>query len=179
MMPNESPQPRQLTTIAAAALLLQGVMPAVVLGFWHPGGLLLLVVAVIYAVLAWGVWSSKRWAIITAIIFTVPQIFVVSSGLFSWRFYIGGAFGAGIAPSSSLLDTRFASFLSWGAGFDFAIFGRSRSLLDGFTYIHSETFILLNVIALLIFTLLLAALRKCRESAKPPSPIQGRRILDV
>jgi hypothetical protein len=169
----------KLARVAAVLLLLQGVAPAFVFGFWRPGGFFLLVVAAIYALLAWGVWASKRWALFLAMIFTVPQLMVISSKLFSWQFYIGGTFGVGVAPSSSLLDTRLTSFCSWGARFDFAVSERCPSLLAGYAFIHSETFILLNVFALLIFTTLLAALRRCRESVKPSPPIEGRRVLDV
>jgi len=150
----------KLDRVGAAALFLQGLMPALVFGFWRPGGLFLLVVAVIYAVLAWGVWSSKRWAVIAAIIFTVPQLFIISTKLFSWQFFIGGAFGAGIAPSTSLLDSRISSFFSLGARFDFAVSERCPSLLASFNYIRSETFILLNAVGFLIFAILLASLRR-------------------
>jgi hypothetical protein len=150
----------KLDRLGSGVLFLQGVMPALVFGFWRPGGLFLLLVAVIYVVLAWGVWSSKRWALIAAIIFTVPQLFVISTKLFSWQFFIGGAFGAGVAPMSSLLDSRISSFFSLGARFDFAVSERCPSLLASFTYIRSETFVLLNVVALLIFAILLSILRR-------------------
>lgn len=144
-------------------LLLQGATPALVFGVWRPGGTLLVVVAMIYVFLAWGVWASKKWALVLSIIFTVPQLVVISSRLFSWQFYIGGAFGPGIAPSSSLLDTHLASFFSLGARFDFAVSERCPSLLEGYTSIGSETFILLNVVALLVFTILTAILLKSRR----------------
>ena len=161
----------RLPTVGAVTLFLQGIAPALAFGLWRPGGSFLLVVAAIYAVLAWGIWASKRWALILAIGFTVPQVFIVSSKLFSWQFYIGGAFGPGIAPASSLLETRFTAFFSVGARFDFAIFERSQSLLSGFTFIRSESFVLLNVVAGLILSILVAILLRCRgQSAIPRLP---------
>src|SRR5262245_36003060 len=115
-MPLVKPRyPMKLDRLAATALLLQGSVPVLVFGFPWPVGLFLVAVAVIYAVVARGVWFSKRWALITALIITAPQLFVVSSKLFSWHFFIGGAFGAGFATGSSLLDCRIASFYSFGA----------------------------------------------------------------
>jgi len=155
----------KLNRLTATALFLQGVIPVLAFGFQWPVGLFLLAVAVIYAVLAWGVWFSKRWALITALVFTAPQLLIISSGLFSWQFFIGGAFGAGIATAPSLLDCRIASFYSSGARFDFAVFERSPSLLANFRYVQSETFVLLNVVALLIFALLLASVRRSAKVA--------------
>jgi len=160
----------KLPKVGAVALFFQGITPALVFGFWRPGGILLLAVAAIYALLAWGIWASKRWALILAIIFTVPQLFIVSSKLFSWQLFIGGAFGPGVAPSSSFLNTRFTSFYSVGAGFNFAISERSQSLLSAFTFIGSETFILLNAVAVLVLTMLTAIFVRCRsEAEKLPS----------
>lgn len=150
----------KLDRIGAVALFLQGVMPALVFGIWRAGGLFLLIVAVIYAVLAWGVWSSKRWSVIAAILFTVPQLFIISSKLFSWQFLIGGATGVGIAPSSSLFDSRISSFFSLGARFDFAVSERCPSLLANYTYIGSERFILLNAVAFLIIAILLSIVKR-------------------
>ena len=133
----------------------------------------LLVAAAIYALLAWGVWNSKRWALLAAIIITVPQLFIVSSALFSWQFFVGGAFGPGIAPSSALLDTRLTIFYSAGVQFDFAFFQRSRSLVAGFPYIGSETFVLVNLLAALALTILVNAFLKCHSET--PQATDGDR----
>jgi hypothetical protein len=132
----------KLNRLAATALLFQGIIPALVFGFWRPGGLFLLAVAVTYAVLAWGIWLSKRWALIAALIFTAPQLVIISSNLFSWHFFVGGAFGAGIATASSLLDCRIASFFSLGARCDFAVFKQSPPILANYRYVQSDTFFL-------------------------------------
>ena len=119
--------------------------------------------------LAWGVWFSKRWALITALIFTAPQLIIISSKLFSWLFFIGGAFGAGIAAESSLLDCRIASFFLFGARCDIAVFKHSPLILANFRYVQSETFVLLNVVAILIFALLLSCLRRQAGFGTSPS----------
>ena len=151
----------KLAKVGAVLLLLQRITPALVYGVWRPGGLFLLAVAAVYALLGWGVWASKQWALILALILTAPQLVIVSTKLFSWQFYIGGAFGPGLAFSSSLLDTRFTVFASVGARFDCAVSERCSSLLASYPFIVSDTFVLLNAGALLIFTILVAALFRC------------------
>ena len=150
----------KLNKLGSGALFLQGVLPALVFGFWRPGGLFLILVAGTYTALAWGVWRSKYWALIAAIIFTVPQLLVISTKPFSWQFYVGSAFGAGVAPNSSLLDTRITSFFSLGARLDFAVAERCPSLLGSYTYVKSETFVLLNAVAILVLAVLLSLVRR-------------------
>jgi len=144
-------------------VFVQGITPALMFGMLHSGGLFALAVAAIYALLAWGIWESKEWALISAIIFTLPQLFVVSTKLFSWQFFVGGAFGAGIAPSSSLLNTRIASYYSLGARFDLAFSERSQSLLSGYKSIGSENFVLLNVVAVIVLAILTTIFLKHRS----------------
>jgi len=161
----------KLDRLAATALFSQGAIPVLVFGFPWPIGLFLVAVAVSYALVAWGLWFSKRWALIAALIFTAPQLFVVSSELFSWDFFIGGAFGAGFATASSLMDCRIASFYSFGARCDIAVFKHSPSILANFRYVQSETFVLVNVVSVLIFALLLGCLRRQARISTSPSAL--------
>ena len=159
----------RLARIAAVIVLLQGVMPALAFGFWRPGGFVFLAGAVTYALLAAGVWKSKRSSLLAAIILTIPQLGIVSSALFSWQFFVGCALGIGIAPSSTLLDTRLTTFCSVGLQLDFAFFERSRSLLAGFRHVESETFFLVNLFAVLVLAILVNAFLRCRRAAQHPA----------
>ena len=150
----------RLTRFAAVCFFLQGALPLLLFGLFHPAGVPLLLSAAIYAAVGWGVWNSRIGALIGGVVLTLPQLFILSSSLPSWQFYVGGAIGFGIAPARSLMDIRFCVFSSYGVRFDFAISERSQSLIAAFPFVRSESFLLLNIYAAVLLASLVFALRE-------------------
>jgi hypothetical protein len=164
----------RLNRIIAACFFLQGALPVMLFGLFHPMGVLLLLSALTYAAIGWGIWNSRIWALMGGVALTLPQLVILSSGPLSWQFYVGGSIGFGVAPSWSLIDVRLCTFFSYGVRFDFAIFERSRSLMAAYPFIRSESFVLVNVYAAFLLTSLLSVLKKGnRQLAGPPALTDG------
>lgn len=145
----------------AVTLLLQGLGPTLLLGWLRPGGWFLAILAAVYAVLGAGMWKSKRWALPLAFALTLPQLVVVSSSSFSWRFYALASGGYGLVPAQGAVT----SWQSFGLGMNMAA-GYCPPLIVDCAFTQSPSFVLFNFVALALLVLLIIHAWTSRRAAK-------------
>jgi hypothetical protein len=138
--------------IIAIIFLLQGLCPILFFGCLTPSRYIYIVTAIIYALIALGLWKANRWAFITAILVTLLQIVTVSFPSFAWGFFIGPTAGLFF----SLPDPRaeYGAFWHLGVYFNVAVDEPSASLQRIYS-MHSNTFVLFNVFSAVLSALLL------------------------
>ena len=154
------------TRIAAAAFVLQGLVPLFLVGMLRPGSLLPWLVATLCVLVARGLWKVRCWALRLEFILSFSQLLGVSSSFFSWRFLVAANIGFGLDPVDPLwrdglfsfvLNTRFFTFSGYGEQLDYAFLQPSPSLVASFSSLSSESFLFVNGVALVFLFLLMAA----------------------
>lgn len=158
----------------AVVFLLQGIGPALLFGAWRPGGLFLLFLAAIYVVLFLGLWQGRRWALPSAFALTLPQLFILSSSWFSWRFYVLASYGFGLAPAPTFMQMPAFGHHSLGGCLDLA-FGHNQHLIADYAYSGQQSFVLFNFVPLPFLLLLLLHLG-LRLAAADSSPVPNHAI---
>lgn len=148
-----------LTRFVATLLLIQGAIPALGYGVLRPGGWMYLAALLLYAYLAWGVWSARRWALQIASGLTLLQLFVIATGYFSWYFQVGPAIGIGLAPvEGSVLDWHILAYRNVASVLVVVIGENCVPLHNEFA--TEGPFIIVNLLAATVLALLLITLRR-------------------
>lgn len=145
-----------LTRLSAIIIFLQGVVPVLLFGAMRPSGWFLLGLAVVYALLTSGLWAGRRWAVLSAATITLPQLLILSSQLFTWRFYVGASYFGGISFASSISDSRLFIYNSVGAAFNCSFFRYNSALLAELPGIRSDAFLCINVVPIVVLSFLIS-----------------------
>ena len=141
----------------AVVLFVQGVGPAFLFGVWRADGWLLACLAVIYTLLAAGVWQRRRWALPMATAVTLPQLAAISSSWFSWYFYVFAGYGLCVEPRDTFNTSVLFGYRASGCSLYLA-FGYSKALLAHFAFVSQPTFVLINALVVPLLGLLLIVL---------------------
>jgi hypothetical protein len=159
--------------IIAIIFLLQGLCPILVFGCFTPSRYIYIVTAIVYALIALGLWKAKRWVFITATLVTLLQIVTVSFSSFAWGFFIGPT--AGVFFSLPHPQAEYGAFWRLGVYLNVAIDEPSTSLQRIYS-MHSNTFVLFNVFGVILTALLLIQffrLGRQRPNALEPTATAG------
>jgi hypothetical protein len=146
--------------IIAIIFLLQGLCPILLFGCFTPPRHIYIVTAIIYALIAWGLWMAKRWAFVIAILITLLQTVTINSPSFSWSLFIG--------PTAGLFFTlplsQIAYGMYWHIGVYFTVaFDESSASIQKIYSIQENTFVLFNVFGAILLILLLIGFPRVRQ----------------
>ena len=159
-----------LARFVAVVLLLQGLAPAMLVGVARPDGWFLLAVALLYTLLAWGLWTARRWALLLALALTAAQLIVLSTPWLSWQFFVAARYGLGVASAPTIGQMPIFKTSGVGVRFDAAISEPSATLLATFAGVSSPSFMFVNLLALPPLVLLLVLARRWPRVTPPPLP---------
>jgi hypothetical protein len=143
--------------VVSILVLLQGLSPMLVLGCLTPARY----TYIIYALIALGLWKSKRWVFILAILITLAQLVTFSSPSYVWDLALGFKFG----PYFTHLAYGGYSYV--GAHFDADFHRPDSRMLQMYTFVHEDTFVLINLFAIILTILLL--IQFCRIGRQTPN----------
>ena len=150
----------------AIIFLLQGLCPVLIFGCIKPSNRVFLVVAIAYALIALGLWMSKRWVFVLAILVTFLQTVTFSFPSFAWGFYIGPTVGPFFTLPLSQAD--YGAFFRLGVYFTVAVDEPGTSL-QRLYQMSSNTFVLLNVFSIILTALLV--IQFFRVGHQPPNNV--------
>jgi hypothetical protein len=148
---------------------LQGLSPVVVLGCLTPARSAYIIVAIVYALIALGLWKAKRWVFILAIFITLAQSVTFSSPSYVWDLALGLKFGPYITHLSH------GAYCYVGAHFDASYHKPDFRMPQIYTFVHEDTFVLLNLFGIILTILLLIQFRRIghqpSNTALEPTPV--------
>lgn len=128
-----------------------------VLGCLTPARYTYITVAIIYALIALGLWKAKRWVFILAILITLAQTVTINSPKYVWDLAIGFKFGPFIT------HLTFGGYFYVGAHFDGNFNRPDPRMLKMYTFVHEDTFVLINLFAIILTILLLIQFCRIRR----------------
>jgi hypothetical protein len=142
--------------IVPLIFLLQGLCPIFIFGCLAPNRDAYIIVAVIYALIAMGLWRAKRWVFILAFLTTLAQTMTISSPSFVWDFAPG--FKCGLY----FTHLHYGVFCYVGAHFDAYFHTLDPRILKMYSFIHEDKFVLLNLFAVILTILLFIQFRRIK-----------------
>jgi len=128
-----------------------------VLGCLTPARYTYITVAVIYALIALGLWKAKRWVFILAILITLAQTVTINSPSYVWDLAVGFKFGPFIT------HLAYGGYFYVGAHFDADFHRPNPRMLQMYTFVHEDTFVLINLFAIILTILLLIQFCRIRR----------------
>jgi hypothetical protein len=147
--------------LVSILVLLQGLSPLLVMGCLTPARNAYIILAIIYALIAWGLWKAKRWVFILAILIMLAQIVTFSSSSYTWD----PALGLKVGPYFTSQTFGFEGYV--GAHFDFCYRQVDFRIAKVYSFIHEYPFVWVNLFGIILAILLMISF--CRIGREPPN----------
>jgi|SRR5580692_9566349 hypothetical protein len=149
---------KQLVSIL---VLLQGLSPLLVMGCLTPARNAYIVLAIIYAGIAWGLWRAKRWVFILAILIMLAQVVTFSSPSYTWDPALG------LKAGPYFTSQEYGVWCYVGAHFDFDYHRADYRIAKVYPFIQGQQFVWVNLFGIVLVILMLVALGQIRR--QPPN----------